>query len=973
MLNFTGSSKKRVVNLGEKRPSRTKNYLEQTRLDRLHREETRLREKCAQVLQLYIRSRLELMKRAEEIRTEWISRPQILDWTLWVLQFVFVCKFGRRKDAEDLLPQLKEGIATLRGQLDERSLARLIGVLNRLLARRDNSDLVFSCLLDIVSMYGVPSAYSKEWSGIIDKLLKYVGLEFQKQAIDLIFIFNKTDSLEAFLLFMAEVTPDCLPNSQQYSLIIHDTLLTSDSSEVIVRLSDIQKTLLLVNVLTVEGSHFSTADYLVHASIISTMNFSVKVRSEQDDDDLLQETKIDSEVSGREVDVSEKTAQILLVLYSSSYITHAFGQLQQPGTDIKLAVQFISLLMFLFPESRTKLCMMMTIMPGLDHWMFVQLSTHPAYLHSKEEAKLRDTLPMEILSNILELEDIVLFLNLLHTYEQLLSYWLIVTNDLESVNGERFTHKDMLEFTEFLKIFCLTLIFRSNDNISNLPKDFTRLKDISISLLNQLYIKNLRLIYLPERFWTLKSLRFEIDLMIQMVLDFEEHRKEIENITSDDEIEGRMSFSKPRHRAPDMASKLEVLNKVPFFVDFTDRVKVFESLIDAELLQLSENDSWLFFDGPQDNKLAVDIYRENALGSSFERFHKVGSQFKNKLKVTFYNEHGVEAGVDGGGLTKEFLTSVVAEGFGSQNSMNLFVETEAGYELYPNPDIFLKILKRIDLPEQQKRLQYMRYLGMIVGKCLYEHVLIDVAFAPFFLAKWRVAQSSKKSSINDLKFLDQDLYLNLNKLLQMNEDHIQQLDLDFTIDENVDSNTLHYDLQPPHGEMIKVTSANRLNYIHQIANFKLNQSLHVQTKYFLEGLFSLINATWLNMFDPFELQMLISGGNDVNIKDWKDNVLYGGYFDDDITVILFWEVVEEMSPQERCDLIKFVTSVSRAPLLGFGALSPKFGIHNSGRSNRLPTASTCVNLLKLPDYKDKDLIRQKLLYSISANSGFDLS
>jgi E3 ubiquitin-protein ligase TRIP12 len=31
----------------------------------------------------------------------------------------------------------------------------------------------------------------------------------------------------------------------------------------------------------------------------------------------------------------------------------------------------------------------------------------------------------------------------------------------------------------------------------------------------------------------------------------------------------------------------------------------------------------------------------------------------------------------------------------------------------------------------------------------------------------------------------------------------------------------------------------------------------------------------------------------------------------------------------------------------------------------LPSASTCTNYLKLPEYSSKDIMRQKLLYSIS--------
>ena len=39
----------------------------------------------------------------------------------------------------------------------------------------------------------------------------------------------------------------------------------------------------------------------------------------------------------------------------------------------------------------------------------------------------------------------------------------------------------------------------------------------------------------------------------------------------------------------------------------------------------------------------------------------------------------------------------------------------------------------------------------------------------------------------------------------------------------------------------------------------------------------------------------------------------------------------------------------------------------------LPTASTCMNLLKLPNYRNKELMRKKLLAAIEAGAGFELS
>lgn len=55
-------------------------------------------------------------------------------------------------------------------------------------------------------------------------------------------------------------------------------------------------------------------------------------------------------------------------------------------------------------------------------------------------------------------------------------------------------------------------------------------------------------------------------------------------------------------------------------------------------------------------------------------------------------------------------------------------------------------------------------------------------------------------------------------------------------------------------------------------------------------------------------------------------------------------------------------------------LYPVFCIHNGGTDlERLPTASTCMNLLKLPEFCDQNLMRNKLLYAIESSAGFELS
>ncbi len=130
------------------------------------------------------------------------------------------------------------------------------------------------------------------------------------------------------------------------------------------------------------------------------------------------------------------------------------------------------------------------------------------------------------------------------------------------------------------------------------------------------------------------------------------------------------------------------------------------------------------------------------------------------------------------------------------------------------------------------------------------------------------------------------------------------------------------------------------------------------------------------MFNQKELSILLGGSKiPIDLKDFKLNTKYGGdYHMEHPTIILFWKAIESFSePQLQC-LIKFITSCPRPPLLGFRELQPLLCIRHGGSDiERLPSASTCVNLLKLPEYRDLEVLKEKLLYAIQSSSGFELS
>ena len=130
------------------------------------------------------------------------------------------------------------------------------------------------------------------------------------------------------------------------------------------------------------------------------------------------------------------------------------------------------------------------------------------------------------------------------------------------------------------------------------------------------------------------------------------------------------------------------------------------------------------------------------------------------------------------------------------------------------------------------------------------------------------------------------------------------------------------------------------------------------------------------MFDTKELQILLSGAQTpIDLDDLKKHTVYsGGYTYDHPVIQTFWEVVSQFEEVEKRKLLKFITSCSRPPLLGFKDLYPALCIQNAGKEpDRLPTSSTCMNLLKLPEVYDKSLMKQKISYSINSASGFELS
>lgn len=492
-------------------------------------------------------------------------------------------------------------------------------------------------------------------------------------------------------------------------------------------------------------------------------------------------------------------------------------------------------------------------------------------------------------------------------------------------------------------------------------------------------------------------------------------------------LERQRLQARKKRQFESLAPRLEILRNLPFFIPFETRVQIFREFVHRDQIRRRDGavdpDSWRMSiatttqgRGPDGRPRGLDIIsrhhaeirRESVFADAYDAFYPLGEGLKEPIQITFIDKFGTpEAGIDGGGVTKEFLMSVTSEAFDPDATLSMFKENAQRY-LYPNPLIFQETgeyLKRegrkpgtngFEIP-MAEFLRHFQFLGRVVGKCMYEGILIDVNFAGFFLLKWALTggttvgsnESAYRATINDVREYDEELYHGLLKLKNYPGDVETDFALDFTItdtlsianDDGADTTlTTTTDLMP-NGSKTPVTNTNRLLYIDRIVRYKLQQQPKAVTDAFLKGLGQIVQPMWLAMFNQKELQKLVGGDNsELDIADLRRNTQYGGVYtigDDGVehpTVQLFWKALQDMDDGDRRKVLKFVTSTPRAPLLGFSHLNPKFSIRDSSdNQERLPSTSTCVNLLKLPRYGDMKTLREKLLYAVHSGAGFDLS
>ncbi|XP_072380057.1 ubiquitin-protein ligase E3B [Diabrotica undecimpunctata] len=540
---------------------------------------------------------------------------------------------------------------------------------------------------------------------------------------------------------------------------------------------------------------------------------------------------------------------------------------------------------------------------------------------------------------------------LLQLFSDCMLHYVTILDDMEMYEQQNpFKLSDFIVMSNFLNIFLYKAV------LGNLF-DFKTIHNNSLfsslhAILMLLYKRDCRRSYTPSGHWLIKDIKVSV-----FIADLEKGR-----------------------RAPQL-----LLQTMPHVIPHDDRVRLFRKYITNEKTVLGLTESVCA--SPQST--LITVHRNRIVEDGYRQLAMLPSQsLKGVIRVRFINEQGLdEAGIDQDGVFKEFLEESIKKVF--DPSLNLFKATSEE-RLYPSPTSSV----------QDNHLQLFEFVGRMLGKAVYEGIVVDVPFASFFLSQIS-GQTTQLlySCVDELPSLDPELYRSLNYVKHYKGD-VSELDLTFSVDEDSMGKIVTHELVPG-GKAVQVTNENKINYIHLMAHFRMHLQIKDQTAAFIKGFRSIINPDWLTLFSTPELQRLISGDNvPLDLKDLRKNCqYYGGFHDSHRVIGWLWDILEkDFNEEEKTMFLKFVTSCSKPPLLGFAHLEPPFSIRcvevgddedtgdtigsvfrgfftirKKDPQNRLPTSSTCFNLLKLPNYQKKSTLREKLRYAVTCNTGFELS
>ncbi|XP_065444337.1 E3 ubiquitin-protein ligase HACE1 isoform X2 [Chrysemys picta bellii] len=283
------------------------------------------------------------------------------------------------------------------------------------------------------------------------------------------------------------------------------------------------------------------------------------------------------------------------------------------------------------------------------------------------------------------------------------------------------------------------------------------------------------------------------------------------------------------------------------------------------------------------------VHRDSIFRSSCEVVSKANcAKLKQGIAVRFHGEEGM-----GQGVVREWFDILSNEIVNPDYA--LFTQSADGTTFQPNSNSSVN-------PDH---LNYFRFAGQILGLALNHRQLVNIYFTRSFYKHIL----GIPVNYQDVASIDPEYAKNLQWILD-NDISDLGLELTFSVETDVFGAMEEVPLKPG-GASILVTQDNKAEYVQLVTELRMTRAIQPQINAFLQGFHMFIPPSLIQLFDEYELELLLSGMPEIDVSDWIKNTEYtSGYEREDPVIQWFWDVVEELTQEERVLLLQFVTGRS---------------------------------------------------------------
>ncbi|XP_059186433.1 probable E3 ubiquitin-protein ligase HERC6 [Centropristis striata] len=267
-------------------------------------------------------------------------------------------------------------------------------------------------------------------------------------------------------------------------------------------------------------------------------------------------------------------------------------------------------------------------------------------------------------------------------------------------------------------------------------------------------------------------------------------------------------------------------------------------------------------------------------------------------------------------------------------------------------------------PKKEEKTYFL--FGILCGLALYNHNIIHM---PFPLALFKKLLRVKPS-LDDMKEFDPVMGESWRCMLEdYSPDLVESLELTFTVPWGGEE----VELDPKEPEK-RVTASNKKEFVDAYVNHAFNKSVEGAFESFKRGFFKVCDIDVVDFFQPEELQAVMVGQENYDWEVLKKNTIYeGDYHAEHPNIVIFWEVFDTLTAEEKKKFLLFLTGCDRVPFLGMDVIKMRVAVLPDACEIHLPEALTCHFRLLLPMYQRYPVDRTmhtRLLQAINHNRGF---